>query len=152
MAEGWQVPMVRDALMRASDVGDTLSIQEIREQVGIGSDDLATALDQLRRGGEASEVTPGEWGLAAESERQGFAEQPRAAEEEPAAEAASLAAPRRPEPPRGAGRLSAPEDTPRVQITRAMLDALDDESLGKLVRAGVAGVDEDGPFAFVVLP
>jgi hypothetical protein len=151
--EDWQVDEVRDELMRATDAGETRTRADLQASCGIGASDMDAVLNTLRERSVASEVAPGEWELVADDVREArvAARAPAPATEEPEPEPAAGAI----EPPRLPREFEPPESplpvTSAVRITTAMLDALDDASLGALVRAGVVGAGGQR-FTFEVLP
>lgn len=160
--EDWQVPAVLDVLRRARDVGETRSRSQLQDEVGIGAGDLEAALDALRTAGEVRNPTPDEFEATGGVE--GSDEPAPARSNESDAEAVREGAFGEPAPredgpllPGFASELDAaarrlaraPEDRETV-LSRAMVESLDPEALGKLVLAGVQG--EDGAFVLRVEP
>lgn len=133
----WALDQVRTQLVAAELTHDTVSLETLREEVGIGHEDLMAALDQLREKGEAHEVTPGDW---------------TGGTEEAAAERAGEPPPPPPATPgtENVGRRApAAEGAGEVVLTMAVASALDAETIGKLVEAGIAEA-KAGDRAFVL--
>lgn len=136
------------ALVNAREQGETVPEAKLREDFGLGHDDLRGILEQLAGRGMAQEVTPGDWEsidtreeepVEADSGRVRVnvpepGDEPEAQEEEPFA----------PEP----FLMS----QPTVRLTVAIADALDAEALGKLVKAGIEDSADDEVFVLEIVP
>lgn len=141
--ESWAVGEVQAVLNRAGDAGEGLGFEALREEVGIGHDDLEDVLNHLRERGDAVESAPGEWRSPYEDEREGAAIPP-------AAESTQEGEP--PPPPaktpgtENVGRRAAPvpdDDESQIALTAKVLAAMDSETIGKIVEAGVAEAQAD---------
>lgn len=166
-AEEYQVALVRDALQRASDIGEQRSRAQLQEECGLGSGDLEAVLEELRGSGEATEVAPDAFEAMSEEVREARAaaradegagaeegehEQPPPFTRE--AELPSLA-----EAERAAGRGAPstggapPPAEKRVELPAGVAAALDVESLGRIVTAGVEEAKAVGArFVLVIEP
>jgi hypothetical protein len=125
-----------------------VTFPELREKHGLGHDDLEAALDILRTHGKAVEDAPGEWrGPFEDEKRQEVAPAPRvqvsADPEIPDDDDAHAAVA---EAMRGSARVPlfrTEGSQPNVRINVAIANALDAESLGNLVKAGIADLEGD---------
>lgn len=150
-AEPWALSEVGNALDRARDDGEPATTGALREQVGIGHEDLQDVLSALRERGEAVEAAPGEWRRPFEDEQatqRAAATEAADGEEDGGVDEPSTAA-----PARGARRgavMVATEDG-QVVLTAKVLAALDAETIGKIVQAGVEDAGED-VFTLTVRP
>lgn len=149
-AEAAAFEQVRNAIVVASEQGSTVEESDLREEFGIGHGDLTEVLNDLRDKGEAVNETPGEWRAPYEDEREAFAaaeaaerREARAADDDdeddeelpPAARAGSArVAPARTAVIAGDGE---------VVLTKGVLNVMDDETIGKIVKAGVEESDGD---------
>jgi hypothetical protein len=146
-AEAWAIEEVRTKLTLASDQGETMGIGELREEVGIGHDDLMSVLDSLRESGDAVEHTPGEWRTPYDDEREDTGSDEAG---EAAARAALDRRDGRAEEDEKPGARAAPapqtgtlEGGGGVVLTMAVASALDAETIGKLVEAGITEAKAD---------
>lgn len=145
-------------LAEAGDLGRTRSFESLREELGLGHNDLTEAIDTLREVGKAVEVAPGEWS-GPNGDESGEPEPlrvsvPEVAESE-RLDAAAAALRRRDggqayEAAVASGLIGGPETT--VRLTRAIADELDAAALGQIVKAGLKGVDATVPFVLEVQP
>lgn len=171
-AQDWQVQLVRDELVRATDTGEQRSRAQLQESCGLGAGDLDAALEALRESGEASEVAPDAFEAYPEDVRaaraSAAAEPPAAepaAEEEPGDESGSVERMPAPLPAgltlaeaeRAAGRgapsrggiPAAPEK--KIELPWEVANALDEAGLGKMVKAGIDAAKTDSArFVLVV--
>lgn len=126
----------------AADRGEPVPFAELQEALGVGHSDLEGMLDQLRIRGMASEAAPGEWtgaapggGGASESASRVEVSVP---DEEELGEPVGL---------EGLHRAMAEAAArPTVRLTRAIAEALGDEALGQLVKAGLGDTPDGEPF------
>lgn len=148
---------VAEELSRASDIGETRSRAQLQASIAIGAGDLEAVLNELREAGEASEVAPGEWEPvmvvdvppgAPEPEPERGVEVDEFEEHEPGMVPADGRLVHRHGVPGRVGYSGVPERA--VLLSRAMVESLDAEALGKLVLAGVQG--EEGVFVLRVEP
>lgn len=169
-AEEYQVALVRDALQRASDIGEQRSRAQLQQECGLGSGDLEAVLEELRGAGEATEVAPDAFEAMSEEVREaraaaraddedagaeeGADEEPEPHEGRGPAHLPSLA-----EAERAAGRGApsaggAPPVAKReVRLTMGVAGALDEAALGQLVKAGIDEARGDGAvFILTVSP
>lgn len=152
-AEEYQVTLVRDALQRASDIGEHRSRAQLQQECGLGSGDLDAVLEELRGAGEATEVAPDAFEAMSEEVREARAaaradEEDEGAEEgerddEPPPFTREAEMPSLAEAERRAGRgapsaggATAPA-TREVRLTMGVAGALDEAALGQLVKAGI---------------
>lgn len=158
-AEPWALGEVGNALDKARDQGETRDVTALREECGVGHDDLSDVLNALREQGLAVEAAPGEWrrpfdgetdvGAGAEDAGPGAAEAAldrfdgRGEEDEPSAPAS----PGRRAHPTAAAAVAAGEG--EVRMTMAVAGALKPETMGELVAAGMEEAKEAGR-AFVL--
>jgi hypothetical protein len=150
MADDVTKALVAGELMKAADLGETRSRAELQAAVGIGAGDLDRVLSELRMSGEATEDAPDEWTGAATSTAA-----PATEHEERPAPVEDQDEPELPGRPRQPGSTLTPadDDDRRVELTMAVAQALDEATLGKLVKAGIDDAREAGvSFEFVVLP
>jgi len=152
-AEAWAMGEVKNKLVVAGEQGEMLSFDALRSEVGIGHEDLTDVLDALREAGDAVEGAPGEWRAPYEDEREA-----RSAGA-PASEADEDADDAEPPPARRARRRPHDSDVVMngepggVVLTMAVASALDAETIGKLVEAGIAEAKQNGqPFILRVEP
>lgn len=144
-AEAWAVAEVGTILDRKRDQGEMASFAELREETGVGHDDLKDVLDTLRESGQMVEAAPGEFRRPFDDEVAGGAAESRPApepDEEPLAEEAPRLGAERPRP-----RVTSPEG--ECLLTMGVAKALGAEALGKLVAAGIEEAAEQGG-AFVL--
>lgn len=138
----------------AAEQGETRRFDELREQLGMGHEDLEQALGTLREHGQAVEASPGEWRGPLMDELEGG--RPAGADDDERVRVSvpdASEAGEEEEPAQAGGAaldFLAPGDA-TVRLNRAIADALDDESLGKIVKAGLAG-SGDEVFVLEVLP
>lgn len=131
-------------LVVAAEQGEPISEGRLREELGVGHDDLRGMLAQLSDRGMASEVAPGSWTA-------GVAE----AESMPEPVVVSVA-----ERAEASPRLADAPDALQagvmvdatVRITRGIAHALDAEALGKLLLAGLADTGDDDVFVLEIVP
>lgn len=158
---------VRLKLVERTEQGEPITEAELREELGIGHDDLTGVLTVLRERGDATNVAPAEWRAPYESEREEAAADDAAtaaldhfdgkngpAEEEDGAPASSRGEEpiERTPPPARDGRVIVAE-AGNVTLTAKVLAAMDAETIGKLVKAGVEEAsDASLPFIFRVEP
>lgn len=138
----------RDLLV-ASESGETRTFAELQDTYGLGHEDLAAALDTLREHGKAVEAAPGEW-------RGPMADELGSGPPAGAGESADGAGPvvvsvgeGEPEDERPPARWlsESAQVQPTVRLTMAIADALEPQSLGALVKAGIEEARGDGvPF------
>lgn len=154
--ESWARDEVGTLLDRARDAGEAMGIGAIREEVGIGHGDLEEVLNELREAGEAVEATPGEWRRPFDDEVPGAAEpgellHVHESSEETLAEAEERAGGRPAPAPasRPSPAASVAADVGEVRLTMAVASALEAETIGKLVEAGIAEAKEQAR-AFVL--
>lgn len=126
-------------LVIASDLGEARSFASLREELGIGHEDLEAALGVLREHGKAQELTPGEWsgpdGDALEPEHVAEADRVVVSVPESDSESDTRApADAASQSPPGPGVLSW---EPTVRLTMAIAQSLDAQALGALVKAGI---------------
>lgn len=137
MAVDWAVEAVRDAIVRLQDVGTAPGRAELREEVGIGSGDLDAALAALKTAGEVRESEDGVLFTV------GVAPAPLSVVQDPVQDApaasvpASVAEAVMPAVNASWGYPAARE----VVLMRAMVEGMEDATLGALVAAGVAAAD-----------
>lgn len=152
-APEFAIPIVEDALRRAADQGESMTIAALQEAAGVGREDLEATLEELTKRGEAVEEAPGEWRAPYEDERRdqrkpdepdGRDERVRAALDGPAPRAGEAVL-------EGARALAGGGG--EVVLTSAMANALGAETLGELVKAGIAEAAEQArEFVLVVRP
>lgn len=152
-AEAWAMEDVKHKLVVAGEQGEMLPFDALRSEVGIGHEDLTDVLDALREAGDAVEGAPGEWRPPYDDEREA-----RSASA-PASEAEEEGAGDGPPPARRARRRQHDSDAVLngepggVVLTMAVASALDAETIGKLVEAGIAEAKQnDQPFVLRVEP
>jgi biotin operon repressor len=146
--ERWMTDGVRAQLVAAAQINDTISVDRLREEVGIGHADLSATLDLLREEGAAVEEAPGEW-TARQAERSRVDDDVDARAQElldrfdgktpGEMSPAELEEPARAAPARG---VRVRPDAGEVVLTMAVASALDAETIGKLVEAGIAEAKE----------
>ena len=116
------------------EVGAAVSIASLREDLGVGHDDLQTMLDVLREHGKAVEESPGAW-IGGDGAP-------------PAPAPVEVTLPQGYDPEHGeirdARELDEPPAIASVRLTRGMVAALEPDALGKLIQAGIA--DAAGAF------
>lgn len=144
-----QLGLVRDALQRASDVGETCSREQLQRECGIGAGDLDVVLTKLREDGDASEVEPDGWRLGIDDAAPDVTPEPEMSLDE--AEAAAAGGPA---PIPGRPRQAPPEgEDVRVEMSLMVAQAVGKEGLGGIVEAGIAEAQEKGAsFVFVIEP
>lgn len=149
-APEFAIPIVEDALRRAADQGESMTIAALQEAAGVGREDLEATLEELTKRGEAVEEAPGEWRAPYEDERRDQRkpderdERVRAALDGPAPRAGEAVL-------EGARALAGGGG--EVVLTSAMANALGAETLGELVKAGIAEAAEQArEFVLVVRP
>lgn len=144
------VGMVRDELRRISDTGDLASRALLRERVGIGAGDLERCLTMLRDAGDASEVEPDGYRFTERGEADvpyvpepgvSLAEAERAAAPAPRERVAAIGS--------GSSRVEFGHDA-TVTMPRAMVDAMDPQVLGGILKAGIESAEGD-TFVFEVV-
>lgn len=154
------VGLLRDELVRATDIGEGRTRAALQAAAGIGQGDLEVALGWMREAGEITEVTPDVFELitAAEASERDALDAEEA--ERAAVEAGEpMALPGSERPPVGAqlarearrpfADLLASQET-TVKLTKAIAEVLDEETLGAIVKAGVAEAGER-PFRLEVV-
>lgn len=152
--------LVRDELHRATDVGETGSRARLQAACALGAGDLEAALATLREAGEITEITPDVFELIPVGEREERealdaeeAERARVEAGEP------MALPGAERPPAGAHLarearrpfaelLAAQQST--VKLTKGVAAALNAETIGALVKAGIEEA-AGGPFVLEVV-
>lgn len=144
-------------LVIASDLGEARSFASLREELGIGHEDLEAALGVLREHGKAQELTPGEWsgpdGDALEPEHVAEAERVVVSVSGPDGESVEDD-----RAPLGRAEVSVQTGSwaiePTVRLTMAIAQSLDAQALGALVKAGIddAATREGEVFVLEVLP
>lgn len=152
-AEAGAYDQVRLKLVEVGEQGQTITEAELRELFGIGHGDLLEVLNALREEGTAVNVLPSEWRAARPDELPGDED-----EGEPADVEAALdhfdgveGRPSRTERPavhpsaRSAASLSFGGGT--VVLTKAVARALDAQTLGAIV---TAGIEDAGDEAFIL--
>lgn len=149
--------LVRDELARASDIGEARSRTQLREACGIGSGDLEAILAELREEGVATEEAPDEYVLAREETPASPEVEAEAAAPEPEPSADERRR-RRGGREADGSRVTAIGPEGRVEfgyanvtMPKGVLAVLDDEAVGKLVKAGVENAGDEG-FVFEVTP
>lgn len=161
-AEAWALDDVKNRLIVASEAGEMLSVAALRDEIGIGHDDLTSVLDALRESGDAVEGAPNEWRAPYDDERDAAPATESAAEQgdedDEAAAAARRALDRRDRPARERAAPTAreaigalAEDSPftggvtkgGVVLTQKVAGALSSETIGELVKAGISEAEED---------
>jgi len=152
--EDWMVEGVRTELDRAVSLGETRSRAALQERCGIGAGDIGEVLEQLRSEDEAREVAPGEWEKVVGEEVPGDSVPTTApgdelAEELPQVGSRIERAPDAPAPLPMPGTLWTGERA--FMLSRPMVAALDAETLGKMIAAGVEAAGEH-PFVLRVEP
>jgi hypothetical protein len=141
----------------AKDEGVTLSVEELMERVALEGDDMDAALDILRTHGKAVEESPRQWRApygdevpeAVESARVRVSATTDESHDGVAASMEQWEAEQLPLPPLIPPLQYIPPQA-TVRLTRSIADALNAESLGQLVKAGIG--DTDGPFLLEVVP
>lgn len=143
MADEVMVELVRDELQRISDSGQLASRALLREQVGVGARDLDRALDVLRERGEASEVEPDGFRMSRED-----------VQDAPDAPPAVAAPQRTGDTRERISRVGDVEFAREATVTmpRAMVDAIDADALGKILKAGIDAAPAGLSFVFEVTP
>lgn len=155
MADSGIVSIIETELEQARDISQTRSLAELREATGAGHDDLMEALAELQDDGRVSEVAPGEYMRAdtgviehvdvPPARRNGHADDV----EEPGISLAEAERGRPAQP----GRYPARGGERKTTLTRGVAAALDEESLGRLVKAGMDEAAAAGAiFVFEVTP
>jgi hypothetical protein len=148
-AEPAAFDQVRGKLEERAVAGEAVTEAELREEFGIGHDDLTQVLQSLSNDGEAVHEAPGEWRAPYADERERFA---RATGEEgdgEAAEPEAAAAEAVERTAAGGLRRQAPvrpqvvAGDGEVVLTKGVLSVMDDETIGKIVKAGVEESDGD---------
>jgi hypothetical protein len=129
-------------LVRNSDLGHSTRVSEVQEELGVGHDDALAMLDQLRGRGMASEVAPDEWETGTsitQADEPVRVTVPEEIEEEPSGWQT--------------GTVTADPALygPQVRLTRSIADALSDEALGQIVKAGLGDVAPGEAFFLMVL-
>lgn len=149
MAE-WATSLILTELEHARDRGEsTVTTRDLQQAVSVGADDFEESITELRDQQRVEEFAPGEWTLVERSEER----PPEEPDEdvisrgERVAEARAAGLPDPGATPPGAMELRA-DGQDAVRMSRAMLDVLEDEALGKIVKAGATAVD--GEFTFIV--
>lgn len=136
-------------LVVAAETGEPREFASLQEELALGHDDMAVALDSLREHGQAQELAPGMWsGPDGESRLPNPAPRltvaaptPEDDDDEDAAEFGEL--------PRGSTSLL--EAGATVRLTVGVAAALDAPALGAIVQAGISEAHEQGlPFVLVV--
>lgn len=164
-AEVWALDDVRQRLIAAGEQGEMLTVAALREAIGIGHDDLTDVLNTLREAGDAVEGAPNEWRAPYDDELESRAGGEAAAddgsEEDADDERGAAALREHDERARRRGQpLVAPiaasgaaPTTGEVVLTMAVAKALDPETIGKLVEAGINESSEaDRAFVLRVEP
>lgn len=142
-------------LLVASESGESREFGTLREELAMGHDDLTEALSTLREHGKAHEEAPGYWTGGSDEASTGpvVVSVPDPVDE--ADDLRSAAALERFDRGRGGGAFtseSAAVAGATIRLTVAVANALDAESLGKLVKAGIAeAVEQEQPFTMEVL-
>lgn len=136
------VAMVLRELRNARDSGHgRLGEDQLQQQTGLGREDLEAGLRELASEGRIENVAPGQWSLMVDD----AGEEVAAPSREPgSADAPAPAAPRATPSATGGADVQVTE----VRLTRAMVEGLDPEALGKLILSGVR--EGDSEFTLVV--
>lgn len=142
-------------LVVAAETGESREFGTLREELAMGHDDLTQALNVLREHGKAHEESPGCWtGGSDDAGGPVVVSVPDPAE--PHEENGGAAALERFDRARGEPRPFTSESAAvagaTIRLTVAVANALDAESLGKLVKAGISeAVEQELPFTMEVL-
>lgn len=148
-AEPWALSDVEDALDRARDEGGGATLVALREEVGIGHEDLKDVLSVLRERGEAVEAAPGEWRRPFDDEQ--ATQRSHAVEAEDGEDGVAVDDPAPVQRGARRGSVLVATDDGQVVLTAKVLQALDAETIGKIVQAGVEDAGED-VFTLTVRP
>lgn len=144
-AEEWALSEAAAILGRAEG-GRSVTTAALREELGLGHEDLRDVLDVLREQGGALEAAPGEWRPPYDDERPsvssegaGERESDGPGAEQPGADRSSALEP-----------LSAPSrvlvgQAEQIRLTHSVLAAMDSETIGKIVQAGANEADSKVP-------
>jgi hypothetical protein len=148
------VELVRDELERITDTGELASRARLREAVGLGAGDLERALGVLRDRGQASEVEPDGYRLVRdEHDLVPGPGQPVVPEPGVSLAEAEAAKPAGPMTAFQAGDYREEyERSATVTMPRAMVDAIDADALGKILKAGIDAAPDGEAFVFEVTP
>lgn len=146
-------------LVVAAEQGEPISEGRLREELGVGHDDLRGMLAQLSDRGMASEVAPGSW-TAGVAEAESMPEPVVVSVAERAEASPRLAD--APDARQGRGERQGRDIEQwlqagvmvdaTVRITRGIAHALDAEALGKLLLAGLADTGDDDVFVLEIVP
>lgn len=133
-------------LVIEAERGATVTEAHLREELGVGHDDLRELLSTLCEVGKAVEEAPGEWtggdGVPAAQEAPRVvvkAGEPEEVDGPPAVRSSGLP---------GWGL----EPPAQVRLSRGMIEALGAEALGALIKAGISDTVEGGTFRLEVTP
>lgn len=144
-AEPWLIGEVSRVIDMASDESRLVSVEEMRNEIGAGHDDLVEALDELRVRGDAVEGAPSEWRRPYDDESIDAVVETDAAVGPQGRAVVEQAK-------RGAGTAIQLEvGGGQVVLTAKVLAALTEETIGAIVRAGVEDAGDD-VFTLTVRP
>jgi hypothetical protein len=144
----------------AAEQGETREFGRLREEFGVGTQELQAMLDALREHGKAVEEAPGEWrGPTLDEVDSAPVESPRVmvSADVPEDEGGMVPADGRIIERHGHGGLPAAmfagqQADPNVRLTMAIAEALEAEALGQLVKAAIAGLPEHESFILEITP
>ena len=152
-AEAWALEEVSNVLRRLREQGEgVVTAERIRGEVGIGHEDLTDVLAELRERGEISEEAPGEWAVAGEDDGEvGVSLSDAEANARAAMDRMDGKDRRRPAasgdsatPPFAGVPRSGTVAGATTRLTVGVADALDAETLGSLVKAGIEEAKQAG--------
>lgn len=151
-AEPGLMAEVEAEFARARDMSETRTLADLRDAVGAGHDDLMEVIGELQDGGRISEVAPGEY-MRADPRGEHVPARRDHSEGEPGISLAE--AERRLDragPVRATMKVT-PGSENRTVLSKGVARALDAETLGALVKAGIDEAIEEGrAFVFEVAP
>jgi len=149
---GWQRDAAKRAVANANRAGLEPTFQELIGSSGMGKPDLLAGLSALQGDDDVIEtdgrfkikgVEPGDEEAVPASQVERFLESADAEEERERADgddpppAPAAAEPDVPAPPVAAAAGSVPTEAGTVRLTHAMASALDEDTIGKVVSAGI---------------
>jgi biotin operon repressor len=140
--------LVRDELGRVSDSGELASRSRLREQLGIGANDLDTALAELCAEGVATEVEPDGYRLVPDEDVWTGLGAP-VETPEPGVSLAEAERAGTPRPRAGAAAVPRERPAAAVSMPRAMVDAMEPAVLGGILKAGIESAQGEA-FVFEV--
>lgn len=152
--------LVVDELKRGSDTGEGRSRQQLQEVAGVGAGDLETILADLRLTGTITEQAPDEIVMVDSEEAPDDDDSEDGVAPEPGVSLAEAerGAARRTRETRAIGAIGKGPNRVEfvreatVTMPRAMVDALEADALGKLLKAGIGAADAAQAFVFEVTP